>query len=175
MTLQEIKFAINNLIDELDDDEQVDIIITNAINKAIFDLSKIDKRLSSAYCPVIMGKADLPDDALEVIQISPSLIAGERRIGNAILSNRKTTFEVMYNYTRPKLESDTDEPELHEDLHYAIVVYACAMYFKHRKKQDISNMYMQEYQENKYAFIQNLNEDKFGDGQNEMVVCEYGY
>lgn len=175
MNLSELKDAINNLIDELDVDEQVDIIITNAINKAISDLSKIDKKLSSAYCPVIMGKAELPEDLLEVIDITPSLIANERRIGSSILSKRNVTFEVVYNYTREKLINDTDEPELHEDLHYAIVVYACAMYFKHRKKPDISDMYMNEYEMNKMTYLQTLNEDKFGDGQNEMVVCDYGY
>ncbi len=175
MNLKEIKDAINNQIDELDIDEQVDIITLNAVNKAISDLSRLDKKLGSAYCPVIMGKAELPDDVLEIIEISPSLVLGEKRIGSSILSKRNVTFEVMYNYTRDKLVDDNSEPELHQDLHYSLVLYACAMYFKHRKKIEIANAYLQEYEQSKAEFVQNLNQDKFGDGQMDMVVLEYGY
>ena len=60
MNFRELIDLTNNTIDETDQDDQIDVIVKNAINKAYLDLSNIDLRVTRAYVPVINGVATLP-------------------------------------------------------------------------------------------------------------------
>ena len=51
MNFKEIIDLAYNMIDETDYDEQVEIIVKEAINEAYQDLAKIDMRLSIGYFP----------------------------------------------------------------------------------------------------------------------------
>ena len=73
MNFKQLLDLTYNMIDEVDEDEQIEIIVKGAINEAYRDLAKIDKRISTAYIPVIMGTITLPDNCLQVVSTSPEL------------------------------------------------------------------------------------------------------
>lgn len=166
MKYSELIELTKNRIDELDVDEQIDLIIENAINHSyLFDLSSLDSRVSSSYIPVINGIATLPDDINKIISINPSLEYGERRVGNAILSNRNITFTVIYTTVPTPLINDTDTPDLSEKYHYSMSTYACYEYFMHRKKNTLAQMFYDTYQ-------RELNKLKENDDVGEEVVYD---
>lgn len=159
MTLKDIFDMTKRRIDETDTDEidtNLDNMIIDAINHSyIYELSKHDKRVTSAYIPVVNNIATLPDDIDYIEQISPALIFGERRIGNTILSARDITFTLIYSYIREPLSEMTDELEMSDKYKFLLSTYACYIYFQYRKKNQVADMYLNEY----LTQIRNLYED----------------
>jgi hypothetical protein len=161
MTFKEILDLTKNRIDELDESEQIDIMLKGAVNHAyIYELAKYDKRVSSAFVPVINGLATLPDDIDAVESISPSLVKGEKRLGNVITSSRSVTFTVLYSTVKEPLVNDTDELDMSNKFKFILSSYACFVYFQYRKKADIANMYYNEY---RMGLEKLVNDDNFGD------------
>jgi hypothetical protein len=129
MTLRELINLTLSRVGEKEGNRKIDSVIKNAVNHSyLYDLSPIDKRISTSYIPVINGKATLPDNIENIEKITPSLIYGERRTGNSILSERDITFTVMYSAFRDALVDDTDEPDLSLKLQYLMSTYACYAY-----------------------------------------------
>lgn len=161
MTFKDILDITRNRIDEVDSSQQVDIIIKSAINDAyINELSKYDKRVSTANIPVINGTATLPDDIDSIESISPALIKGERRIGNVILSNRDIVFYIAYSYIREELINDNDELDMSNKFKILLSTYACYLYFEYRKKTNIADMFLNEYN---FKLSRLVDEDNFGE------------
>lgn len=146
MNFKDILDLTKNRIDELDEDEQIDIIIKNAINEAQIEIAEIDTRFQTNYIPVINGAATLPDDLYKIEKITPELIEGEYQKGNAIFSDRNTTFTIVYSSVPETLESDTDEPSISIKNHYLLSTYACYTYYSYKKKNNIAQIYLAEYQ-----------------------------
>lgn len=168
-TFLDIIKLTQNMIDEVDSSEQVLSIIKNAINTAyISELAEYDKRISTAYVPIINGVGNLPDDLDSIENISPSLIDGERRVGNVILSSRNTTFTVTYSVLREELVNDTDEVDLSLKFIDLLVIYACYLYFQYRRKTSIANNFLNEYQR-KIAKL--IDKDSMGE---ESIQDVYG-
>ena len=157
MTKLELVTAVKNIIDELDTDTQIDSIINSGIDFAYrYDLAKIDKRLSTSYLPVVNGMATLPSDMLSIESISPVLGTSDRIVGNAILTAQDTTFTLIYSLVRDVL-SDKDELDLNQGLINSVISYCCYMYYKYKKKLDVANQYIQEYENSKQNYIMNQN------------------
>lgn len=152
MDYREILNITRNLIDEIDEDEQIDVIIKSGIQQGYRELCKVDKRPSITYIPIIRRIATLPDDFDSFIECKPELGEGDRKVGNAIITDKEGTLEVMYNTSRPPLIKDSDIPDLAEELHYGIVLYACFMYFQHRKKGDVASSFFSQFDRMKFEF-----------------------
>lgn len=150
MTFKEILDLTKNRVDETDPDAQIDLIIKEGINHSyIYDLSKLDPRLSTAYVPVANGMATLPDDLNNIVKISPSLIPGESRVGNAILSDRDVTFTITYTVVPEPMALDNDEPDLNQKFHYMLSTAGCIEYFAFKKKTNLVEMYNGLYEKEK--------------------------
>ena len=124
MNFKQILDLAYNIIDEVDEDEQIEVIVKNAVNEAYRELSKIDKRISTAYVPVIMGTATLPDGCLQIVQCTPELDNNDKLIGNSIITSKTGILELIYAIAPDDLENDEDEPELNVYLHEALSLYA---------------------------------------------------
>lgn len=153
MIFKEIQEIINNMIDEIDYDEQVDIIIKSALNQAYSKLCKEDKRLNRAFIPIIDGVATLPSNLLSIVESTPKLDGIDKVVGNKIITDKTGMLDIKYNYIRKKLVNDEDKIDLHDILQDAMISFACAKYYKHRKKIDIASMYMQDFNESLSMFI----------------------
>lgn len=151
--------ATKNRIDEVDVDDQIDSIIADAFDYSYrYDLGKLDKRFSNAYCPVVNGMAVLPDDILDVEQVTPALLITEKRRGNVIMSAQDVTFAVLYSIVRPD-PSDTEELDMDLSLQHMIMFYCCSAYYDYKRKLDISNQYITEYKLLKQEYISGLSDD----------------
>lgn len=152
MTFEELKEVVFNTIDEIDEDEQIDIIVSNALNEAYAILSRKDKRLARAFVPIINGIANLPNNCLDIIKITPELKNTDTIIGTNVMTDKTGVLEILYNYRRDKLVNPTDEPDLHENLQDAMVAYACYRYWQHRKKAEVSQIFLNNYSQMVYDF-----------------------
>lgn len=162
MILREMLEVVYNAIDETDEDEQVAIICKNAINEAYSLLCMEDVRLTTSYVPVINGVAEIPNDCAKIVKITPELDRNDVKVGNNIVTNKKATYTILYNYIREPLIYDEDEPDLHLTLHMALVNYACYKYFLHRKRTDVGQMYLEKFNQDIYKFNQDIKEDTGG-------------
>lgn len=145
MNYKEIQDIAYNMIDEVDLDDQIAVIVQSAINKAYLDLCVKDKRITITYVPIIRGVATLPDDIISVERITPNLSTDDKRVGNNIITDKTGTFSLVYSYIREPLINDTDEPDLHLSLQYALATYACYKYFEYRKKTDVASTFLTNY------------------------------
>jgi hypothetical protein len=153
MNFKEILDIARNIIDETDEDEQIDVILKSAINKAYIDLSSVYKRLNNSYIPIVNKIATLPDDLIGIEYISPSLDSTDKRIGKNILTSKTGTFELIYSYIREPLVNDTDEPDLDLALQYALAMYGCYKYSEYKKRDNMVQMFMQSYQNEVSNFL----------------------
>lgn len=145
MNFKDIQDIAYNMIDEVDLDEQVEIIVKSAINESYMSLCARDKRVQTAYVPIIMGVATLPEDIISVEKITPPLGQTDKRIGSNIITDKTGTFSVLYSYVREPLVTDNDEPDLHLTLQYALATYACYKYFEYRKKESVASTFLTNY------------------------------
>jgi hypothetical protein len=130
-------------------DDQIDVIVKNAINYAYTnEIGLKDKRFNTAYIPVVNGLAKLPSDLLSVEEIKPSLKPGDRLLGeSAIKTSFKGVLEVLYTVIREPLLKDNEEPDVNKKYFWALVMYGCYAYFKHRKKPNEESSYYISYQQ----------------------------
>lgn len=152
MNFKQLKEICFNTIDEIDEDNQIDIIVSNALNESYAVLSRKDKRLARAFIPIINGIATLPMNCLDIIKTTPELNGADQIIGTSILTKHTGVLETLYNYKRDRLVNDEDEPDLHENLQDAMVAYACYRYWQHRKKVEVAQLFFRNYSEIVYSF-----------------------
>ena len=145
MTLKEILTDVYNNIDEVDEDEQVEIIVKNAINEAYAELCAEDVRTSRAYVPVINGVATLPDGLISIIKMNPEKKSGDTIKGNSLITSNTGVIELFYTYQRDSLVNDDDEPDFHKSLVGALPIYAHYKYRMYRKKYNMAQLLLQEY------------------------------
>ena len=146
MDFSTIKQKVYNRIDETDYDEQIENIVEGAINQAYMELCKIDKRISRAYVPIINGIATLPENTLEIIKVIPELGNEDIVEGRNIITDKEGVLEILYNYSRDELVEDNEEPDLHINLQYALINYGVYKYYLHRKKDDLAEVALGDYQ-----------------------------
>lgn len=145
MNFKKICDLAYNIIDEIDEDSQIEIIVKNAINESYLELCKLDKRVTKAYIPIVRGMATLPTNCISVEKTTPRLSDGDKIVGNTIFSDKQGVFDITYSYQREPMVSDTDEPEVNPELHYAMVLYAAYRYYEHRKKDNVAQMFLNNY------------------------------
>lgn len=172
MNFKEIVDLALNSIDETDYDEQVEIIVKNAINKAYADLCLKDKRLTRAFIPIINGIATLPEDFLELQKCTPELTYEDNKIGNNIITNKTGVLEIIYCYVRDALVEDDDEPDLHINLQHALATWACYKYFEYRKKVEVANSFLNNYNIEVFNF-ENLVNNGSGLGNGSISVIKF--
>lgn len=173
MNYGEVIENVKNIIDETDEDTQIDSIIKSSVNEAYQELCRVDIKLSTSYIPVINGIATLPDDLINIVDISPKLTGTDRIVGNFIISSLESEmYTVIYNYRRDVLSAVEDELDLDLGLHYALVMYASSIYFKHRKRVELSQLFNMEYQTIKATWQQDK-DSNLGTGESECVVSVY--
>ena len=164
MTFKEIVDLTKNRIDEVDEDEQIDIIVKNAINFAYSLLFvKVDndiKTSSLTYSDVIK----LPSDLYSIIRLA----SGTTELnefdydlkGNFIIirnSSLKSNLSISYSYYPAKLTADTDVINLKDIFCIALSIYASYVYYIYRKKTDVAAMLLNEWN----GIVNNIN--KVGD------------
>lgn len=152
MKFGELKQLALNRIDETDYDEQIDNIVSGALNSAYLQLCKIDKRIDRAYIPIIRGICTMPDNYIGLVSCSPALQYGDRVLGKNIITSNEGVEEVLYYYTREPITDDEEEPDLAEVLQYAMVSYAVYKYYIHRKKNELAEIALNDYQQEAYRF-----------------------
>lgn len=154
MTFEEILEITKNRIDETYEDEQVDVIIRSAINHAyIFDLSKLDPVFKTTVLVISDGMAKLPNNLRYIESFPRDLVKGEYRKGKYFFSPKEgEQITIKYAAIPDKLVEDDDEPTISEDLQYLLTTKACEVYFKHRKKNSLANLYREEYEYEKEKF-----------------------
>lgn len=145
MDLLEIKNKIKNMIDETDEDEQVNIIIKTGIDESYSKMCKVDKKLNRAYLPIINGICQMPEDFISLAETKPKLNPSDKLIGSQILTSKKGSLEVLYNYMREPLINDTQVPDIDLSLQNAMVNYVCYKYYQYRKKPQIAEMFLGSY------------------------------
>lgn len=152
MIYADILTSIYNNIDEIDLDEQVTIIVKNAVNEAYARLCAEDVRLTKAYVPIINGIATMPTNLISIVKLTPELTRLDYVRGNSIVTDNTGTYELLYSYVREALSLDTDEPDLHDVLVNGLVSFAHYKYFLHRKKADMAQLMLNEYNSCVYTF-----------------------
>lgn len=145
MTFAELINITKNLIDETDVDEQIDIIVKSAINEGYRNLCTIDKRVTTAYVPIINGVATLPEDYISTVKITPKFSGSDMYAGNSIITDKSGVFTLVYAYSREDLVLDNDEPDLSRTLIPALYNYAAYKYWLHRKKSEVAERFLQSY------------------------------
>ena len=145
MNFKEIIDLTYNMIDETDYDEQVEIIVKEAINEAYQDLAKIDMRLSIGYFPIIRKMATLPNECIKIVESTPAISGTDKVVGNTIVTSKTGVFEVMYATARENLVNDNDEPDLHISAHHNLANFACYKYWLHRKKVEVAEAFLNKY------------------------------
>lgn len=138
-TFEELLMYTKNRVNFIDEDEQVDMILKEAINFAYTTISKEIKTMQTAYLPVIDGVAILPDDCLEVLKIEPDLYASDRIKGSNIMTKHEGTLTVSYVGTIDRLEKPKDVLDIPQQYVYPISTYACSQYYAFKKKADLSD------------------------------------
>lgn len=158
-----------NRVNFIDEDEQVDMILKEALNYAYSTISKQIKTLQTAYLPIIEGVAVLPEDCLEVISIEPALTGSDKIKGANILTTHEGTLTVSYVGIIDPLTKDTDILDIPTQYAYPISTYGCSIYYGFKKKMDLAEFYMANY-------YQTLEELKVADeyGVNNQIQDFYG-
>lgn len=157
MTLLEILEITKNLIDETDVDEQIDIIVKSAINEAYNTLCSVDKRVTTAYIPIINGVASLPEDYISTVKVTPKLKPSDMYVGNTIVTDSTGVYTLVYSHSREDLVNDSDEPDLHPTLVPALWNWAAYKYWMHRKRNGVPDYFLQAYSMIVNNFITNNN------------------
>lgn len=157
MTLAEILEITKNLIDETDEDPQIDIIVKSSINEAYRTLCTVDKRVTTAYIPIINGIATLPVEYISTVKISPALTGRDMYAGNTIVTDKQGVFTLTYAYSREELQSNSDEPDLHPSLMPALYNWAAYKYWMHRKRAGVPEYFYNVYNTIVNTFIINNN------------------
>jgi hypothetical protein len=161
MTFKEIVDMVKRRINETELDTQLDALVKDAVNYAyIYEIPRYDKRIDTARIPSINGACVLPDDVDTIIQITPELQYGEKRVGNVLLTKRDIMFTIAYSIIREQLVNDTDVLDLSLKFQYLLTTYACYMYWQFKKKTGIANSYLEQYQ---LAVQRLFDEDNFGE------------
>lgn len=168
-TFGELLTYTKNRVNFIDEDEQVDMILKEAINQSYTTISKQIKTLQTAYLPVIDGVALLPDDCLEVIKLEPELYASDRIKGSNILTKHEGTLTVSYVGTIDRLEKPQDVLDIPQQYIYPISTYACSQYYAFKKKLDIADYLYGNYME----LLENLKVED-GYGANNQIQDFYG-
>lgn len=149
-------------VDEEAGDTQVDNIIKEAINHSyINDISKCDKRFVTDTITVTSGIAELPDGCDSIEKITPALGTGEYRKGNVIFSNLAddSVYSITYSPIPTGLSANADVPNCSEKYFYVMSTYACYAYFCFKKKNEVAQLYLAEYQNNIHeTFDDNVSE-----------------
>lgn len=152
MNYKDIIYGVYNNIDEVDFDEQIEIIVKNAINESYIRLCAEDIRLTKAFVPIINGVVTLPSNLISIVKTIPTLDATDYIVGGSIVTDKTGMLEILYSYVREALIEDTDEPDLHDSLQNALVTFAHYKYLLHRKKTNEAQMLLNEYNISVYTF-----------------------
>lgn len=168
-TFLELLTFTKNRVNFIDEDEQVDMILKEALNYAYTTISKQFKTIQTAYLPIIEGVAVLPEDCLEVISIDPALTGSDKIKGANIMTQHEGTLAVSYVGTIDPLQKDTDVLDIPQQYIYPISTYACSVYYGFKKKLDLADFHFSQY-------MQTLEELKVADeyGVNNQIQNFYG-
>jgi len=151
MNFGEVIDLTNNIIDETDYDEQVEIIIKNAINFAYLTIAtKIDKRsetLDISYSKIYK----LPKNCSSIIDI----LSGDYILSNTDYSVKADTvifhtskynnLTLLYSKTVDPLVSDTDVLDIDERYCFACAMYGAYAYSIHRKRIELSDLLLSDF------------------------------
>lgn len=174
MNFKEILDITRNLIDEVDIDEQIDIIIKSAINQSYRDLGKLDSRVTSTVIPIINKLLTLPTNFVKYVDSTPKLTQEDRKIGNSFITDKTGVVTMIYEYAREYLENDSDEIDLSDNLLYALALYGAGAYFSHRKKKDMAEYFMNQYNDIKFNYETTVTGIEEGTMFYEEGVVVYG-
>ena len=147
MNLQElIDLTITKVDEEIDD--SLKTIIKNAINYSLQnDMSKIYPNIQTSYSVVINGVADIPNDIIKILKVSPALSSNDKIVGNKLISdNEGQMYTITYEALHNALENDIDEPNIPLNAQQILVLYACYVYYTYKKKLQLAQQYYNEYQ-----------------------------
>lgn len=125
LILRDIVNIVSKSLDIKQDDTKTLALVKNATNEAYLILSKIDKRITRAYVPIVNGILTIPENSLGVVKTNPILTIDDRIYGNSIVTNKEGIVEIYYYYMRELLEDDEDELELNTVLQQAVINYVC--------------------------------------------------
>lgn len=172
MNFGELLEITKNKIDETFEDEQIDIIIKDAINSAyLSDLSRIDPTFKTSVAVIVNGVARLPSNMHFIEKLDRELEAGEYIKGKSLFSPKEEEqIGITYAVIPEKLIEDEDEPTISESLQNLLITNACYEYFKHRKKNSVARLYQESYMLQKAEFEESNNSS----GLTESVQDVYG-
>lgn len=127
MTFLEAINLVSNSMNVKQDNLKDISLVKNYINEAYLLLCSKDKRLTTAYIPIVNGIATIPNNSLGILRTIPPLDKKDSIYGNSIVTNKTGVLEAMYFYARENLIEDDEEFDIHEVLQKAVVNYACSL------------------------------------------------
>lgn len=146
MTFDEIIKATMNKCNIDDDDDQAIAVVKLGINEGIKEVAKEEKIILTSKIPIIMGKATLPENAVELLNVSPSLLNGDKIEGRTIFTSLdEKIIEVTYTYIPEELIKLTDTPEISSKYHSSLINYACFTYYQFKKKIELAESYLMSF------------------------------
>lgn len=170
MTFLELITLTQLRMSDATSDEESLAVIKSAINQSYMtDIATLNPVLASAIVPAVNGLVTLPSDCINIVKVTPSLIEGERRIGNYILTSRNVTFTIIYSANPTALANDTDVIELSERYTYMMSTYGVYAYYAYRKKAEAANMFLSEYND----LLGKMKYEPSEDTADEEVVGDY--
>lgn len=151
MNLKQVMDLVNNIIDETDYDEQVDIIVKNAINYAYLTIaSKIDKR-SETVDLVYTKVYKLPKDCNTVIDIfSDDYVLSSTdysvKSDSIIFHNKEhLNLKLLYSKNISPLINETDILEIDDRYCFACAMYGAYAYSVHRKRIELAGLLLSDF------------------------------
>lgn len=169
MKLSELQAEINKDVDDTLDNSE----LTGWINRALDDLSPFAKYPKSVDISLVQGvkQYDLPNDLFEMVHIVDEdnsktysqipmedfFSTGFKRWGNVLRfqpTPKENANVTLYYYARlPHLVSPDDVPDIPEEFHDLLVLYAVAKAKYQDEEESAQQNAMQEYYSRKEQFI----------------------
>lgn len=154
MTFLEVLTLVKNRVNETDEDEQINIILKNAINYAYLTLrKKVDLRTTEITIPVIgMGAIKLPADFMGVVTMKDNDGYLLNRndvviVADTIMTLREEITSIILTYIKAPamLTTDNTVMELKDIYCLACSIYACYSFYTYKKKVEIANLVANEF------------------------------
>lgn len=150
MNFKEVLDMTRNIIDEVDVDEQIDVIIKNAINFAYLNIiNKIDKK--SETIDVVYSKIyKLPSNCNSIIDIFSgdnvlSYVDYSVKSDVIIFHKKFDNLKLLYTKSVAPLVLDTDVLEIDDRYCLACAMYGAYVYSIHRKRIELASILLSDY------------------------------
>ncbi|MGL5352159.1 MAG: hypothetical protein ACRDA5_02390 [Clostridium sp.] len=146
-----IDLAIERL--ELQKDMPIRDTFKSYINEGYMKFNKENASLIVSYVPIINGIAKLPENLIDIVDVKPQLVEGDKRIGNSIMTSQSGLFTITHSYYEDAMETEEDEPSIPYYLHSHLASYCCYKCLQN-KAPNVATGFLNEFEVGKEEYKQ---------------------